>query len=779
MFPDRDKLLAPGLLLAVLIAFFLPILASGRLIAPGDGIAQNFPLRVVVAEAIRRGEMPFWNPYNFSGTPLFATLQPGVLFPANWTFWFLPPVAAMHLSLLMAYAIAGVAAYALARALRLGRLPALISGFAYMLSGYLLLNAQHLMIVQVAALLPLLLWAIERFRSTGRSAYAAAGAVVLVLQVFAGHPQTMVYGALLGLAYAAFRGVGLPRGRHGGYLAQVLLLFGLGGGLALVQLLPAIDFIRDSQRQAISYAQLVYNTPTLHGMPGLLFPGFLGSRSPTPLLPHPLWPPDTWRWWLQGYVGLGTLLFSLMALGRGPRRGQALFWAAVAGLALVLAMGGNTPIYRIWAWFPVVNQMPYPHRHLLEFTLALAMLAGLGTARLLEGGAAVRRALLAAAGLLGAVMLAFGAALGLLGPAFAKRTQPLLPPGIDLAAALHPGQPAFWMPLLLLAGLSFLAWNASSRAARVGLLALLVLDLGLAGYHNGYWQLCPSPPSLTPHHEEGRSLSVSKDYYPYYRPMPFLEALAQPSLSDAVGVRNIHGYDAFIFKRYARLMRMNSAGQLADPAIWSPGHHGLAILGLRHLRLEAALESEASWGERLNSPDWRRLGEKDGVATYAYARGLPRAWRVTSVRTLAPDAVDRQVREAAAFDPRAEALVETVLAPQDWSPGPASMIPHGLNRIHLHSSGPGPGFVVVSESYDRGWRAFEGDRELPVYRADGLVMGIAVPAGEVAVELRYEPPMWRAGLAGSGLALIGLIAWLRWGRRRGWQQGDATWWPDR
>lgn len=154
-----------------------------------------------------------------------------------------------------------------------------------------------------------------------------------------------------------------------------------------------------------------------------------------------------------------------------------------------------------------------------------------------------------------------------------------------------------------------------------------------------------------------------------------------------------------------------------------------------------------------------------GIVVYQNKRALPRAWRVERVTTHNAAEVDARLLGDVGFDPRGEALVETTVPAQAWRGGAAAAETLSLNRIRMHTTGQGPGFVVISEGYDPGWRAFLNDRELPVYRVDALIMGVAVPPGEHQIELRYEPRLWRLGLAGSASALMILLTWGY--RRRG------------
>ncbi|KGR90042.1 hypothetical protein CD30_13785 [Ureibacillus massiliensis 4400831 = CIP 108448 = CCUG 49529] len=48
-------------------------------------------------------------------------------------------------------------------------------------------------------------------------------------------------------------------------------------------------------------------------------------------------------------------------------------------------------------------------------------------------------------------------------------------------------------------------------------------------------------------------------------------------------------------------------------------------------------------------------------------------------------------------------------------------------------------FIVFSESYDEGWRAYINNKAVPIYQVNNLVQGIEVPKGSNIVEFRYVP----------------------------------------
>src|SRR5919206_1359565 len=109
-----DLTAALALSLAPLV-YFLPAVRGLLVLCPEDGMFFNVPLRVAAARIVLSGSLPLWNPYIFSGMPLLASAQGGLLFPLNWAYLFLPAAAATNLSVIAAYTLAGVGAFLYAR----------------------------------------------------------------------------------------------------------------------------------------------------------------------------------------------------------------------------------------------------------------------------------------------------------------------------------------------------------------------------------------------------------------------------------------------------------------------------------------------------------------------------------------------------------------------------------------------------------------------------------------------------------------------------------------
>jgi len=68
---------------------------------------------------------------------------------------------------------------------------------------------------------------------------------------------------------------------------------------------------------------------------------------------------------------------------------------------------------------------------------------------------------------------------------------------------------------------------------------------------------------------------------------------------------------------------------------------------------------------------------------------------------------------------------------------------------------PHPATLVVAETWDPGWRAALDGRPAPVEAIDGVLLGVAVPAGSGHLSLVYRPQgiVWGAALSLAGLAV--------------------------
>lgn len=760
----------PPLTLAGLLALAMaPTLLAGRALAIGDGMAQDFPLRLLATRAWQSGVVPFWDPFGFGGTPLLAAIHVGVLFPGNLPFLLVGPVAAMNATVMLALWLGGYGAYRLARAQALPRGASTVAGLVFMASGFLVEHVQNLQMLQAASLMPWVLWSLARHAGASDGRYGPVFAIALALQILAGHPQMVVFTGLVTVAYAGYLAVRREAGTRLGFLVGFAAAGVLGLLLAAPQLLPTLDFIPGTQRSAIDFDELTFRSLPFRQLISFWFPYLFGGYG-TPMVPTYYWgaPHQTE---LCGYVGLVALVVGLGGLVGARRTSPAWFWLAVAVCGVLLALGDNTALYWIWAKLPLLKSLPAPGRHLLEADLALAMLAGFGFEAL--GDAARRKGFWACWAALGLPVLAVVAMVALQGPSIEVRLQPFMPEWVSLAGFFSLASPTFWVPLALWAALAPCLWAAGRPVARWGVVALLLADLGFFVLNQG-WSirgvLPPAPlvaaaPKMAA--GEARTWPISSKYVYPYDDFATTRALRYPNWGGLVDVRAINGYDAFIPSRYARVMaHMESTGFPVVPGLLNPTNHALELLGVHTIVVDRYIANDPHVIAELARKGYREDAARPLVKVFRTRRYMPRAWRLDATASLPPAMVEEHVMRDAAFDPANLGYLDAPdAAAGRWAPGTASARTPNFNTIVVDTNGRGPGFVAVNERFDPNWRAAlveaAGERPLAVHAVDALLMGIEVPEGHAQVVLSYEPRTWRLGLGLGGAALLLVLGW--WG----------------
>jgi hypothetical protein len=150
---------------------------------------------------------------------------------------------------------------------------------------------------------------------------------------------------------------------------------------------------------------------------------------------------------------------------------------------------------------------------------------------------------------------------------------------------------------------------------------------------------------------------------------------------------------------------------------------------------------------------------------------FPRAY-VVGQAILAHDAADAlaQVQEHAGELDRLVVLEAAQPPPPqlETAVSPASRVTvtnYGLNQVVLDVNLDDAGFVVLADTYYPGWRARLDGTAVPVYRANGLVRALYVPAGEHTVTFSFWPLDFMVGSAVTLLTLLFALAVLMWARQ--------------
>jgi hypothetical protein len=605
------------------LVYFFPAVRGRLVISPDDGVIFNVPLRVAAAELVRAGHLPLWNPYLFGGMPLHGAAQAGLLFPLNWFYLVFSPPVATNLMMLSSYALAALGAYLYARRTGTTLAGALATGIVWQLSAFLVNQIGHTNILQTAAMLPWVLWAVDGYGMMGTRGRGLWLAALVALQAFTGHQQTFVYSMLLAAAYAVCMALAAKRTRT--FYLRSLAFLAAGGLLAAVQILPTFELLRNSLRATATYDFFTSFSMPRRFVLTLVAPYLMGGGDGH-LFRAPYVGPPFYAEYV-GYVGLLTLMLAVVAVLQKPDA-RTKFWAVVSLVCLALACGRFLPfdLYRLVYYIPVLNLFRVPARHLMEVEFALAVLAGRGltVVAAAHGDAGVRRR----AALIAAIFILLTCVVVIWGRPQEFQLGRRAP--VSLLRA-----PELFLPILvaLVSGWA-LCRAARGKLAIVWLLAVLALDLAVWGQASGWRTHSPTMQSelwRTPatisflHEREAQSgsrapyriLTTQHSFNPD-RPMRRDESVLslQPDIYMMHGVENAAGYDGFGLARYSRLAGdMKVWGELPDPerTLRGPGR-AVDLLNVRYL---LALKSDQSSSAQLPLPTYPPATETYGGQPFA------------------------------------------------------------------------------------------------------------------------------------------------------------------
>ena len=591
----RDRAAAALVTLAPLVYFF-PAVRGALVLSPDDGVIQNVPLRVAAALTVRGGSLPLWNPYIFSGMPLLGAAQAGLLFPPNWFYLMFSTPVATNLMMLSTYSLCALGAYLYARRSGTSIAGAILTSLVWQWSAFMICQVGHTNIVQTAACLPWILWAVDGYGLTGRRWRGVLLSALVALQVFVGHPQTLVYSLLLASAYALVMSRAAKETRRAYW--RSLIYMGAGLLLAAVQIVPTFELMRNSPRSTASYEFFTSFSMPPRFLLTLLAP-FLSGGGDGRLF-RALYVGPAFYAEYAAYVGVVALMLALLAIVL-KRDARTKFWAGAAVVCLVLALGQYAPLgfYRLIYFVPLLNLFRVPARHLMEVQFALAVLAGRGLSVLAERrgeSKTMRRVVIVGAVVILLTWLAVtwgrpaGFHLGREAPVSLLRAPELFLPIVFAML----GGCALW----------FFARGRRNRAALLLLFAVIILDSFVWGQSSG-WRVSspafnsdlwrePATVQFLRRHEtaeqpyriltEDQPFDPSQPVPPKSPGGPWFPEL-QPDISMMWGIENAAGYEGFGLTRYSRMAGdMKVWGELTDPETSLRGDsREMDLLNVRYL----------------------------------------------------------------------------------------------------------------------------------------------------------------------------------------------------
>jgi len=757
---------------ALVILFYwrilTPNLADRQSFPPGDFSAQFWAFTTFEVRELSAGRLPLWNPYTFAGAPFWADVQSAVFYPPSlltlllstpWGF----SLFALEIEAIAHFWLAATFTYLFVRRITGNRPAAFIAALTFTFSGYLTgYPSQQLAVLEADVWLPLILFFIHQAyerRSEGGSRLVDKSAnqatkngpppaplllrsptlslllagVAWGMTLLAGHPQSGLIVAYISAAYLFFLGLTTPGSIR--FMRSTLQAIGhaalfltTGLALAAIQFLPAVEYTRLSVRAEGAYDRMSGGFP-LTDLIQILLPGQVSFYSPL-------------------YVGIGGLLLAVWVIFTAAPRRHIVFWGLVAGITLLITLGGNTFLYSpLYLGAPGMSVFRGQERWAFATAFSLAVLAGYGFKQLanmqivndkLQTLARLTRYLFLLA-LLFDFLFFYG-----LNDAGWTPASPFY--GLLGASTL----------LTILLALAWLLWRFAPRLPAVlftGLTAALIcFDLFTTNWQTNLYPQPPEWHTRRPAVVEAIQNDVATSPSEPFR--VYNEFRVYDNYGIPLALEDLWGASPLRPDRYDKF--------LAPPM---PIERAWELLNVKYV---------ITWRETLYVPStiiYQEPAEDGSTYVHRLAEAGPRAWLVTQAE-IAGDAAILQKIADPAFDRWRIALLEPGAEPfsdqlnqtatdNSRSPLPALRYTvHSPNALSVTVSTASPTLLILSETYYPGWQATIDGQPVPLLRADFILRAVPIPAGKHTIELTFRPLSFTIGAIISGLAVIMLVIFL-------------------
>ncbi|MGQ0815543.1 MAG: hypothetical protein ACT4O1_13980 [Gemmatimonadota bacterium] len=775
----------PLVFLLVTIIFFREFVLTGARLLGTDTVALSYFARSFFTNFVHAfHRFPLWDPLLYGGLPFIDGMHGDIFYPPSLALVFLNAERMWGWKLVLHVFLAGVFCYLWLRELGLARGSALLGGLVFMLGADLisLTYPGGDGKLFVSALAPLAFLLTERAVRLRRARDYAAFSLGIALVMFTSHMQAayfLVWGVTL---YFIFRllqtwRVGNLRGRGAaGNFAAFALAGILGVGAAAIQFFPPLDYLRNWSHRASRTEQArtpaeAYQYSTSYSLHpeeimSLVVPEFVGDHVPD----------DTgtgMTYWGKNpiklnseYAGLiGLLLLPVLLIRR--RRARSWFFLGLGALALIYALGADSPAFRLFYLIPGVKLFRAPSIIIFLYGLSVATLAALAFERIAEAprempeeSGAVRRTLWIGVGVIGflAILASSGILMAVWQSVFHSQMNE------NQAAALQNNLPnittGFWLTFAVAIAIAitiegFLRGFWSVRAALVALCVISLLDLARAGR-------------------------------PFVRGTVLMNQVTDPTLftaDESIGFLRERQAAGEVFRAFdlSNIARMENPGYpdnaLAIHGIEQlAGHHGNEIGRYRELiggdRPYALLSGDLQLFDLTNTtyvlvpalvelPGFKEVFRGSRTVVYQKPDVLPRAYLVGEVEVVADSAAVKRLLSAD-FDFRRKVMLPESLpagiAIQADPQGTVQWSKREPDAVSLRVTSDRPALLMVLDNYYKAWRAEVNGANTPILRANHTFRAVPLPAGEHEVKFIYDIGYLKGPALASALLLILLAA---------------------
>jgi hypothetical protein len=340
-----------------------------------DMTTIDYPLATMFHDALANGRLPLWTDLASMGFPTYADGQIGAFYPPNWLIFQLPALQALDVSRVVHLVLAGVGAGLIALRLAGTRSGAITAALVTVLCGGIASKLEWTQVVVVYGWMPWVLLPLLWRRPGPSPPLVALAGLLWGVQALGGHPP---YWTLTGIAVVVLILAQSPWRRG---LAHIVEFGLIGIGVGAIQIVPTLLLTAMSARAGgIGTERLFEFSATPVDFLAIAFSNaFVQATNPAWDITQSWYPGGVVWSTLEVYAFVGLPAIAFAVAGFATRRARPLLLLAAVLIAIPI-VGVFKP--DLWAAIPGLNGLRHPVRVYLMLDLVLAIVAGIGVARI-------------------------------------------------------------------------------------------------------------------------------------------------------------------------------------------------------------------------------------------------------------------------------------------------------------------------------------------------------------------------------------------------------------
>lgn len=725
-----------------------------------DVIRILYPWKEFAVKSLARGELPFWNPYSFSGNPLLANFQSGVFYPFNILFFFLPLFSAWTIYIIAQSFLVFLFTYLLLREFKLSQSAAFLGGLTSAFSSYRVVWLEYGNMGHTTLWLPLILLLIEKHLRKPQARTALGIILALTLSFVAGYVQSAMYVFFFSLVFFLFRIFSLYQKDRIKKILVSLPFFILPLIIASVQFLPTLEIFFQSARSPYPSGAIVKLLIPLSHLITTFVPDFFGN-------------PATWNYWLTGtyiervsYIGVIPLFFIFLAFFQKQSR---LFWFFAIFAGIIYFLSFNNPVSASLYSLPIpFLNTTVPTRAMTLYCFAAAVCSAFGFDWWQKHKQnRILRPLIFFAGMYGFFWL-----LLFLFPNIIEG----LPEHSNIAKRnlLLPSAIMISLVLLLI---------AATRASWKKIIVILLCVLSIFDLFYFFRKITPFSPQ--------------EFFYPKTDVMQEVRRIQGIDRSWGYGsgaidtifqtheeVFSTEGYDPLFIKQYGELVATSSNGKIPQILIRTdvdiaPGYGSkdlrenpyrqriLNLLGVKYILHKIDVDTKNPDTQTFPKEKYSLVWQKAPWQIYRNHEAVPRIFLTSDYRVIK----DKQQIINTLLNPKF-AIAKTILLQESPGIKPSSKA-HPLpklesyknNSITIKTYAKEETLLFLSDNYYSGWKAKVDNTETKIYRADYAFRAVKVPAGNHRVVFYFDSKVFKYAMILSCLGIFLTLLFVLFNKR--------------